>query len=375
MAVTREYPIINGHGHILPTQHQIPESIRRAGYFDITGHKVGDFMVQPFIKWKRPISHQTFFLEDYLDWAEENGIRHTVLITLSQMYCNNVRSKSAALDIMKFQNDFHQSLQSGWPIRLSPGFVSLPRFLDETLFEIQTRYAAGMQFLCLPTHYKRTDGMYVSCTDENCQKIFALANELNLPVQIHPYDYEEIFKLADIDTNWSGHKAPMPSLTAHFYERLITQGLHEKYPNVRFYLAHGNSVGYATIGRQHQAWLARPDLRNADSQSPLDSLSAPNIFCDTIVHDPDLIWLLKRKIGTKNIIHGMDTPYPLGDGIDYLGDGSYPGRTLDLAENFGYITPEEKRAILFDNMFTWLYGTTGEKAKRGTQMKELVLSD
>lgn len=374
MSIERHYSITNGHGHILPNPDQIPESIRRAGYFDITGPEGKQFMEQSFIKWRRPISHETFFLKPYLEWADDESIRHTVLLNLSQMYCNDIPNDDAALDIMHFQNDFHEELQHRYPSALTCGIVGIPRLLQETLLEMETRYVSGMQFLCLPTHYKRKDGKYISCTDEICQQIFALADKLNMPIQIHPYNYEEIFNLVDIDTNWSGHKAPMPSLTAHFYERLITQGLHEKYPNVRFCLAHGNSVGYATIGRQHQAYIARPDLRDENSKSPLDALHAPNIYVDSIVHDPDLIFLLKRKIGVKNIIHGMDTPYPLGDGITYLGDGNYPGRTLDLAEEFGYITAEEKKAIFRDNLFDWLYGTQGEKAKRGQQMKIAVFN-
>jgi|JI10StandDraft_1071094.scaffolds.fasta_scaffold20093_3 aminocarboxymuconate-semialdehyde decarboxylase len=366
-----DYPIIDGHGHILPEPSQIPKSISKAGYFNVITSTLGQWMTQDFIGWRRPVSHGTFFKEPRLEWMEKHNIAHTILITLSQLYCNGIADDEAALDIMRFQNDFHVSLQEKHPLRFSCGFVGLPRLLDVTLIEMQRRYKEGLKFLCLPTHYKRSDGQYISCTDENCQRIFALANELSLPIQFHPYDYEEIYNLADIDTNWAGHKSPMPALTAHLFDRLITEGLHEKYPNVRFYFSHGNSVGLATIGRQQQAWLARPDLRKEGSKGPIEALSAKNIFVDSIVHDPDLIWLLKQKIGTSQIIHGIDSPYPLGDGIDYLDDGVYPGSTLDSAENEGYITAAEKRAMFQDNVFSWLYGKDDAKGKN---MKQHIFS-
>ena len=347
---------IDGHGHILPQVNEIPKSIKDAGYFNIVNHPGKLLMTQDFVKWSRPISDETFFVEPRLEWMERHNISQTVLITLSQLYCNGVKSNQAALDIMKFQNDFHLGLQIKYPKKFFCGFVGMPRMLEATLREIEIRQKEGLKFLCLPTHYKLENGKYVSSTDKNCQEIFSLANELGLPIQFHPYDYEEIFNLEDIDSDWAGHKSPMPALTAHFYDRLISQGLHEKYPNVRFYLSHGNSVGVSTIGRQNQAWLGRPDLRGAGSKSPLEALKAENIFVDSIVHDPDLIWLLKRKIGVGQIIHGIDSPYPLGDGIDYLDDGMYPGATLDRAEKEGFITDIEKQKILSENVFNWLYG-------------------
>ncbi len=356
------YPIIDGHGHILPNPDQIPKSIKERGYFDIPELNNKLHMMQAFLNpekpWTRPVSHPTFFIKPRLEWMEQHNIACTIMITLSQLYCNTVSDNKAAVDIMKFQNDFHLGLQQTYPKQVICGFVGIPRLLDETCKEIEQRAKEGLKFLCLSSHYKRSDGMYISSTDEYCQKIFELANELHLPIQIHPYDYEEIFNLADIDTNWAGHKSPMPALTAHFYDRFISQGLYAKYPNIRFSLAHGNSVGLLTMGRQQQAWQARPDLRNSEGNvSPIESLAtASNIFVDSIVHDPDLIWLLKRKIGTNNIIHGIDSPYPLGDGIDYLNDGMYPGCTLDKAEDLGYISAEEKKAIFTENVFAWLHG-------------------
>lgn len=365
-------PMVDAHGHILPSVDQIPESIKKAGYFNIIGSAGHQSMYQKLPEWDkawtRPIPHESFFVEPRLEWMNRHNIVHTVMITLSQLYCNGIADNASALDIMKFQNDFHLSLQEKHPLRFSCGFVGLPRLLDETLVEMRNRYREGLKFLCLPTHYKRADGRYISCTDENCQQIFAFANELSLPIQFHPYDYEEIFNLADIETNWAGHKSPMPALTAHLFDRLITEGLHEKYPNIRFYFSHGNSVGLATIGRQQQAWLARPDLRKAGSKGPIEALSAKNIFVDSIFHDPDLVWFSIRKIGTSQIIHGVDSPYPLGDGIDYLNDGAYPGRILDIAEDMGYITAEEKLGMFQDNVFSWLYGRGNARGKNEKQL-------
>ncbi len=364
----RTYPIIDGHGHILPSSKQIPQSIKNSGHFNIEGPLEKQLMTQDFINWKRPVSHPSFFIEPRLDWMGEHNIAHTVMLTLSQFYCNGI-NKDATLDIIKFQNDFHLQLQTDYPKQLSCGFVVQPLFLDEALLEIEKRVKEGLKFLCLPTHYKGADGMYRSSTDENCQEIFKLANEFHLPINFHPYDYEEIIKLKDINEYWSGHKSAMPFLTAQFYDMLVSKGIHEAFPNIRYYLSHGNIVSMATIGRNVQAYNGRKDLFPGVAKSPGYALSAKNIFCDSIVHDWDTIWLLKKKVGSAQILHGIDSPYPLGDGVDYVETTlkMYPGFTLDMAEKEGYINPAEKQDILRVNVVNWLYGQDSQQAQNFTK--------
>ncbi len=356
-----DYPIIDGHGHMLPDPSQIPESIKKAGYFDIKIDGNRQSMTQKFINWTRPVSHPTFFLKPRLEWMDQHKISHTVLLTLSQLYCNGMK-KQAVVDIMRFQNDYQLQLQTQYPKKFSCGFVVQPRFLDISLREIEQRAKEGLKFLCLSTHYKNAKGKWLATADDSCREIFELANQLGLPIQIHPYDYEEIMNLGDINDYWLGHIVAMPALTACFYLIFVYKRMYERYPNVRFYLAHGNTLGMTTVGRAVQGFKGRPDYYSADCKSPGYALQAKNVFCDSIVHDWDVIDLLKKKIGASQIIHGIDSPYPLGDGVDYVDEKVYPGFILDNAEDCKYIDAGEKYQILRENVITWLYDKDTAKA-------------
>ena len=38
--------------------------------------------------WTRPITSSSFFKKEKLNWMNQNGIDHSVMLCLSQLYCN-----------------------------------------------------------------------------------------------------------------------------------------------------------------------------------------------------------------------------------------------------------------------------------------------
>ena len=70
------------------------------------------------------------------------------------------------------------------------------------------------------------------------------------------------------------------------------------------------------------------------------------------VHDVHTFQLLKNRVGTTQIIAGIDDPYPLGEMEDV--EGSYPGKVLNEAQDIGIITEAEKDSIWCDNVWRWL---------------------
>jgi len=64
--------------------------------------------------------------------------------------------------------------------------------------------------------------------------------------------------------------------------------------------------------------------------------------------------LLVDRQGVKQIVAGLDDPYPLGEMEDV--PTSYPGRVIEEAVKAGVITEENKAAIWYDNTLNWLYG-------------------
>ena len=353
---------IDAHQHIVPLSSQIPKSIKKAGYYDTEERDGKQFMTQNFIKWQRPVSDKIFFLEPRLEFMAKHNIVHAGILTLSQFYCNLI-NKSATLDIIKFQNDFHLEIQEQHPTKFSCGFVVQPRYINEALDEIMTRVDQGLKFLCLPTHYKtskREGSKWVSCTDKNCERIFELANHLYLPVQFHPYDYEEFIRLDDLNSFWSGHTKAMGFLTGHLFDQFTLKNFHLKYPKMRTYFSHANLTAITTMGRTVQAWSGRPDLFPNVEESPSTSLKSKNIFYDTITHDPDVLNLLLKKISQEQLMFGTDIPYPLGEGIPYVNKNEYPGCVLDKLLSLDSIgfrrNGSEKENIGYKNFANWLYG-------------------
>ena len=75
----KQYKKINVHGHLLPNPEQIPQFMKDKGYFWIENDR--SYMCQG--NWKRPITAPSFFLDEKLQWMDDQHIDHMVVITLS----------------------------------------------------------------------------------------------------------------------------------------------------------------------------------------------------------------------------------------------------------------------------------------------------
>jgi aminocarboxymuconate-semialdehyde decarboxylase len=70
------------------------------------------------------------------------------------------------------------------------------------------------------------------------------------------------------------------------------------------------------LGRIQHGFDCRPDLvaANAGGTTPTEHLrSGDNLWIDSLVHDPDLLEFLCKKIGSNRIVMGSDYPFPLGE--------------------------------------------------------------
>jgi aminocarboxymuconate-semialdehyde decarboxylase len=85
---------------------------------------------------------------------------------------------------------------------------------------------------------------------------------------------------------------------------------------------------------------------------PRKTLGHKNLFFDTLVHDSYTLELLKRRVGTSQIIMALDDPYPLGE-MEGVGT-SYPGRVVDFAVENGILTAQEGKDIWHKNVLDWL---------------------
>lgn len=347
---------INGHSHLLPYPEQIPAFMKEKEIFWIDEDR--KHMLQK--GWSRPVTDSSFFLDEKLEWMEKNRIDHAVVLNLSQLYGNGLRLEEMKR-VLRFQNDFNAEVQREHSDKFTCGFVVHAGFIQGAIWEIERCVQQlGLKVLCLPTHYMDSIGSWRSIFDKEVEPILECANRFNLAVEVHPYDGEKFIKLENV--SWRFHLVWMLAQCADAYHFYTVNGYHERFPNIRVCFAHGGQLAQINLGRRIQGFDGRPDLFEG-KKHPRSAVGHPNIFFDTLVHDVDSLDLMVKRQGTKQIILGLDDPYPLGE-MESEPQSSYPGKLLDLTLEQGCINQQEYDAIWSDNVLAWL----GEEF--GTELRQ-----
>ena len=347
---------INGHSHLLPYPEEIPQFMKDKEIFWVDDER--KHMLQK--GWSRPVTHSSFFLNEKLEWMDENKIDHAVVLNLSQLYGNGLR-----LEVMKkalrFQNDYNAKIQLENTSKFTCGFVVHPGFIQGALWEIERCVKElDLKVLCLPTHFMDSIGQWRSVFDKENNPIFELANEYNLAIEVHPYDGEKMIKLEN--TSWRFHLIWMLAQCGDAYHFYTLNGMQERYPNIRACFAHGGQMAQMNLGRRIQGFDGRPDLFEGKTH-PRMAVGHKNIYFDTLVHDTDSLNLMLKRQGSSQIIMGLDDPYPLGE-MESEAQSSYPGKLLDLAIDRKLINQTQYDEIWEDNTLRWLFGKDKIKAKK-----------
>ena len=336
---------INGHGHLLPYPEEIPNFMKEKEIFWVSEDK--QFMHQK--NWSRPITDASFFLNEKLEWMARNKLDHEVVLNLAQIYGNGLEETLCG-DAIRWQNNYNASLQADYPTKFTTGFVVQPAYPDQALREIERCVKElNLKLLCLPTHYLDKEKKWHSTAHESVDEIYQLANQYKLAIEIHPYDGPKMIGLAN--ENWRFHLIWMCAQTADQYHEYTLRGLPDLYPNIRVCYAHGNQYAQVNIGRRKQGFDGRPDLFKGQ-KDPRDYVGHPNIFFDTLVHDPLSFDLLVKRQGASQIVVGLDDPYPLGE-MESV-PNCYPGKVIDQALEANYISKSEFKSIWKDNVLKWL---------------------
>ncbi len=340
---------INGHSHLLPYPEQIPDFMREKEIFWVDEDR--KFMRQK--NWQRPVTDASFFLNEKLDWMKLNNIDHAVVLNLSQLYGNGLSSKDMKR-ALRFQNDFNAQVQHDHPTKFTCGFVVHAGFVQGALWEIERCVKElGLRVLCLPTHYLSDNGKWKGIFNEETEPILELADQLNLAIEIHPYDGEKFILLENV--SWRFHLVWMLAQCADAYHFYTLNGYFEKYKNIRVCFAHGGQLSHINLGRRTQGFDGRPDLFKGKVR-PRKAVGHPNIFFDTLVHDThSLDLMIKRQKSTDQILLGLDDPYPLGE-MNNETQSSLPGKLLDLALEEKIINANQHKQIWCDNVVKWLCG-------------------
>jgi len=347
---------INGHSHLLPYPEEIPQFMKDKEIFWVDDER--KHMLQK--GWSRPVTHSSFFLDEKLEWMDDNKIDHAVVLNLSQLYGNGLRLEEMKKSL-RFQNDFNAKVQLENASKFTCGFVVHPGFIQGALWEIERCVKElDLKLLCLPTHFMDSIGQWRSVFDKENDPIFELANEYNLAIEVHPYDGEKMIKLEN--TSWRFHLIWMLAQCGDAYHFYTLNGMQERYPNIRTCFAHGGQMAQMNLGRRIQGFDGRPDLFEGKTH-PRKAVGHENIYFDTLVHDTDSLDLMLKRQGSSQIIMGLDDPYPLGE-MESEAQSSYPGKLLDLGLDRKLINQTQYDEIWEDNTLRWLFGSDKAEAEK-----------
>ena len=347
---------INGHSHLLPYPEEIPQFMKDKEIFWVDDER--KHMLQK--GWSRPVTHSSFFLDEKLEWMDDNKIDHAVVLNLSQLYGNGLRLEEMKKSL-RFQNDFNANVQLENASKFTCGFVVHPGFIQGALWEIERCVKElDLKLLCVPTHFMVSIGQWRSVFDKENDPIFELANEYNLAIEVHPYDGEKMIKLEN--TSWRFHLIWMLAQCGDAYHFYTLNGMQERYPNIRTCFAHGGQMAQMNLGRRIQGFDGRPDLFEGKTH-PRKAVGHENIYFDTLVHDTDSLDLMLKRQGSSQIIMGLDDPYPLGE-MESEAQSSYPGKLLDLGLERKLINQTQYDEIWEDNTLRWLFGSDKAEAEK-----------
>jgi aminocarboxymuconate-semialdehyde decarboxylase len=137
-----------------------------------------------------------------------------------------------------------------------------------------------------------------------------------------------------------------PSETALAILSLTCSGTLNRFPNLKICFAHAGGSFPTLLGRIQHGYNCRPDLiaTNSGGISPAQHLaSGNNIWIDSLVHDPDLLEYLCKKIPKNRILMGSDYPFPLGE-------VPVAGQMLAEVDELGeFLTWDDRAMILAGN--------------------------
>ncbi|NUR84257.1 MAG: amidohydrolase [Nonomuraea sp.] len=93
--------------------------------------------------------------------------------------------------------------------------------------------------------------------------------------------------------------------------RALYGGLFDRYPNIRWHIAHAGGALPWLMERIDNGWRDYPE--NRERLPELPSTYLKRLYYDTVSFTPHTMRLLRDVVGTDHMVMGTDFPHPLGD--------------------------------------------------------------
>ncbi|MDF5756933.1 amidohydrolase family protein [Spongiactinospora sp. TRM90649] len=239
-----------------------------------------------------------------------------------------VKDPAAQAKACRELNDRYAELVAANPDRLlAYGTVPMGD-QDEAVAELR-RVLEDLRFngVILPSNIK---GVYYD--DPRFTPFFEAADAMGLCLFLHPQVPPGSENVRDY---MLGSTVGFMYDTTTSVLRLMYGGLLDRYPNIRWHIAHAGGALPWLLERIDNGW--RDYAENQERLPALPSTYLKRLYYDTVSFTPNTMRLLRDVVGTRHMVMGTDFPHPLGD-ID---------RGVSTIE--GLDIPDEDKADIFQN--------------------------
>src|SRR5262245_1160474 len=216
------------------------------------------------------------------------------------------RDRELAASIVKLQNEKLAELCASKPDRFA-AFASLTlQAPDLAVQELET--AVKKQGLKGAAIGDVVNG--VEFSDPKFHPVWAKAEELGVPLFIHPQGIAELSKRFS-GNGWLANTIGNPLGTTIALSHLIFEGTFDRFPGLKVIAAHGGGFLPSYADRSDHACLVGPKGCNPNVQlkkKPTEYLK--QIYFDSLIFSPEAIRHLAAQVGAGQIVLGSDYPYP-----------------------------------------------------------------
>jgi predicted TIM-barrel fold metal-dependent hydrolase len=150
----------------------------------------------------------------------------------------------------------------------------------------------------------------VDFSDSRFHPVWAKAEELGVPIFIHPRGTPELGKRL-AGNGWLDNTIGNPLDTTIALSHLIFEGTLDRFPGLKVIAAHGGGYLASYADRSDHPCTVGPKGCNPDiklKKKPTEYLK--QIYFDTLVFTPEAIRHLAAQVGASQIMLGSDYPYP-----------------------------------------------------------------